>query len=329
LRCLFIFSSQKLAFLKGHNGKNVYTLRTASEANKIFEVVAGKKVAIVGSSFIGMEVAAALVKRAASVQVVGMEKVPFERVLGLQVGTILQKFHEANGVKITMGVNVQEFVINEEGIVSAIQLKDGLQIAADIFILGAGAVPATSFLKPHPQINQDPRDKSIICNEFLEAGPSGLYVAGDSSRWPLSLLDGKLVRIEHWGMSQIGGSVAASNMVNEKSKSISKHCPVFWTAQHGKNFRYAGHALEYDEVIFDDGAANNYLSVDAANPKFAAYYSQKGKIVAILAVQRDPMVAQFAEIISAGKTISAADIKDGIVRDGNSIKVLSELLTKL
>jgi NAD(P)H-nitrite reductase large subunit len=55
----------------------------------------------VGSSFIGMELAAALKKnmKIEDVVVVGMENVPFERVLGTQVGGVLQKMHEENGVK--------------------------------------------------------------------------------------------------------------------------------------------------------------------------------------------------------------------------------------
>jgi len=225
-----------------------------------------------------------------------------------------------------MGVNVQEFVMNADGIVSAILLKDGTQIPADIFIIGAGAIPATSFIKPHPKLSRDERDKSIICNEYLEGGPEGFYVSGDAARFPLGLLDGRLVRIEHWGMAQTSGSVAASNMLKDKSKKISEHCPVFWTAQHGKGFRYAGHALEYDEIIFDDGNSNKFESADFTNPKFVAYYSHKGKIVALLTAQRDPLVAQYSEIITAGKTVSTSAIKEGIARDGTSTKALSEIL---
>jgi len=153
---------------------------------------------------------------------------------------------------------------------------------------------------------------------------AGIYVSGDSARWPLNLLGGRLVRIEHWGMAQITGSVAASNMLHGRSKSISNHVPVFWTTQYTKGFRYAGHALEFDELIFDDGKE----TVDPKNPKFAAYYVLKGKVIALLTVQRDPMVAQYAEILASGASVDAEEIKQGIAKAGNSTQVLGEIFAR-
>jgi hypothetical protein len=63
----------------------------------------------VGSSFIGMEMAAVLVKQA-HVTVIGMEKVPFERVLGKQVGTAMQELHEKSGVVFKMEASVDKLV---------------------------------------------------------------------------------------------------------------------------------------------------------------------------------------------------------------------------
>jgi len=74
--------------------KNVFVLRNVDQGPVILEACAQKRVAIVGSSFIGVETAAAIISTAASVTVIGMEAVPFERVLGTQVGSILLKYHE-------------------------------------------------------------------------------------------------------------------------------------------------------------------------------------------------------------------------------------------
>jgi len=70
------------------------------------------RIIVVGSSFIGMEAASTLVKVASSLVVIGMEKVPFERVLGAQIGTAMQKLHEEKGVKFRMGAVVDEFIVN-------------------------------------------------------------------------------------------------------------------------------------------------------------------------------------------------------------------------
>jgi len=47
-----------------------------------------------------MEVAATLASKAKSVSVIGMEKVPFERVLGTEVGSALQKVWSTRQIHI-------------------------------------------------------------------------------------------------------------------------------------------------------------------------------------------------------------------------------------
>ncbi len=83
---------------------NIYQVRVPDEANAIINNVDGKKVVIVGTSFIGMEAASCIAKKAASVIAIGMEKVPFERVLGLQIGSALQKvqYGVLKGVNTTL-----------------------------------------------------------------------------------------------------------------------------------------------------------------------------------------------------------------------------------
>ena len=52
----------------------------------------GKKVVVIGSSFISMELVVAISSRKlASIDVIGMEQVPFETVLGKEVGAGIQK----------------------------------------------------------------------------------------------------------------------------------------------------------------------------------------------------------------------------------------------
>ena len=66
---------------------NIFVLRSPSDGNRIAEEAGGKKVVIIGSSFIGMEVAAFLATKsgASSVTVVGNNKVPFANILGDKV----------------------------------------------------------------------------------------------------------------------------------------------------------------------------------------------------------------------------------------------------
>ena len=94
-----------------------------------------------------MEVAAAITGKAAKVTVVGSGKVPFERVLGQQIGARIKRIFEAKGVEFVMGVDVKEFQSSEDtGSLGSVILKNGCALEAQIAILGIGVEPETGFL---------------------------------------------------------------------------------------------------------------------------------------------------------------------------------------
>jgi len=272
---------------------NIFVLREPSDAKIINDNFEGKRVVIIGSSFIGMEVASCLAKKAKSIIVVGMETVPFERVLGPQIGAALQKFHEKNGVTFRMKRVVQEFR-GTDGVVRSILLDNGECLDADICVVGAGVIPATKFVKG---VTLE-RDQSIPCDRFLKAA-EGLYAGGDIARYPYHLT-GESVRIEHWGMAENHGRVAALNMIDKPTQV--DNVPYFWTNQYGKNIRYCGHALQMDDTYVEG-------SLDDLN--FLAIFSHKGVVLAAAGVARDQQVAAIADLLHAKKTPSMEDIKKG------------------
>jgi len=265
-----------------------------------------------------MEVACCIVKKSKLVTVVGMESVPFERVLGSAVGSIMQQFHERQGIKFIMNAVAKEFQKGTDNYVHTVVLKDDTKLVADIIIIGAGVVPVTSFVKDSPSIKRE-KDRSVIVDKYLYTGADGLYAAGDIARFPLSLLDNEYVRIEHYGIAQSQGAVAALNMIAPTHNHPFTNVPFFWTSQHGKSFRYVGHALKYDKVILDTlGEA-----IDPSNPKFVAYYCHNDIVVAVCTVQRDPIAAQVAEIMNAKITLRAEDIQGAISSTNTANSVVS------
>eukprot|EP01122_Echinamoeba_exundans_P000124 TRINITY_DN10108_c0_g1_i1.p1 TRINITY_DN10108_c0_g1~~TRINITY_DN10108_c0_g1_i1.p1 ORF type:complete len:593 (+),score=197.79 TRINITY_DN10108_c0_g1_i1:1858-3636(+) len=305
----------------GFKSSNVHVLRDIGEAHTILDATKGKHVLVVGSSFIGMETAASVVTNAASVTVIGMEKVAFERVLGTEVGSAIQKLHESKNIKFIMEAVVTEMktaddkvtsvVVQIGGLAPGTEAKEFKELNCDVVVVGAGVVPATNFIKPGKSIKIDERERSIYTDNKMHAG-NGIYAAGDIARYPLAFLDNELARIEHWGMAQYQGLVAAHNMVG-KTK-VADAVPFFWTAAYGKTVRYAGHALRYDEIIVDK-EANGF---NAETLKFAAYYCHKGKVLAVATLARDPLAAQCAELMQAGKMPTAADLQKAIAANGST-----------
>lgn len=278
----------------GMDLQNIFQLRVPEDSRSIINNIEGKKVVIVGTSFIGMEAAACVVQKAASVVAIGMEKVPFERVLGAEIGTVFQKLHEEKGVQFRLQRVVKEFRGSEK--VNEVVLDDGEVLEADICIIGAGIIPATDFIKSEDI--EIFRDRSVVVDKFLKA-TEGVYAVGDIARYPFHLT-GETIRVEHYGMAHYHGRIAAYNMLNRRVPVES--VPFFWTSQYGKNLRYAGHALSYDKV-FVDGNLDSW--------KFVAYYIKGDKVVAVATVGRDPVASKIAELMAQRKMPSAQEVESG------------------
>jgi hypothetical protein len=75
----------------------------------------GKRLVVIGSSFISMEIVVAVAKRKlASIDVIGMEKYPFEAVLGEEVGKGLKAvgfFFLSRGRKVHCMLIISSFCI--------------------------------------------------------------------------------------------------------------------------------------------------------------------------------------------------------------------------
>jgi NADPH-dependent 2,4-dienoyl-CoA reductase/sulfur reductase-like enzyme/nitrite reductase/ring-hydroxylating ferredoxin subunit len=291
-------TNARLLPIPGKDLKHIYPVRVTTEANEIVKHCEGKKVVIVGSSFIGMEAASCISKKAASVVVIGMEAVPFERVLGAQVGAVLQKLHETNNISFRLNQKPVKEFHGKDGNVSAVVLDSGEVLPAELVILGAGVIPATDFIKDIPKF----RDGSIVVDEFFRVPDKpGVYVAGDIARFPY-WLTGESVRVEHYGMAMYQGETVAKHFNGKPQPARS--VPFFWTVLYGKSLRYAGHATSYDDII---------LHGDVPGMAFVAYYCRAGQVISVSTMGKDPYAAAAAELLGAKKMPDAATLKKGPV----------------
>lgn len=283
---------------------NIFTLRNAHDTKKITAAIGekGKKIVIVGSSFIGMEVAVATAADN-DVTVVGMEKVALERILGEQVGAGIQKIVEGKGVKFYMGASVDkaEPSNSDPSNVGAVHLKDGTKLDADLVILGVGVSPATEFLKNNKILRLE-QDGSIKTDEtFSVVGLKDVYAIGDISTFPYHGPggEGKDTRIEHWNVAQNAGRGVADHIVNP-SYTGDQFIPVFWSAL-GSQMRYCGNTvMGWDDVIIDG---------NPAEAKFVAYYTKGDTVVAMASMGRDPLMVQSATLMRTKKMPNKAQIQ--------------------
>ncbi|QKZ11953.1 FAD-dependent oxidoreductase [Spirosoma sp. KUDC1026] len=262
----------------------VYPLRSLQDSRKLRELgKEGKRVVIIGSSFIGLEGAMSLKKLGSDVTVVGQEKVPFEKILGDKVGKVVQGWHEKENIQFHLGRNVARLEGNES--VEAVVLDNGERIPADFVLLGLGVKPNTSFLH-NIEIE---KDGGVKTDEYLKLADD-LYAAGDIVHYPTT--DGA-ERIEHWKVAGQQGHVAGLNMAGDTPKEKYNMVPFFWTNQQGKRLNYIGHTTQIDEVIYDGDPEKD--------DSFLAFYVQGGKVKAVAGLKRDTDIIAIKELMQAGK----------------------------
>ncbi|QRW08078.1 apoptosis-inducing factor 1 [Ceratobasidium sp. AG-Ba] len=282
---------------------NVFMLRTVQNAKDIDSVLQeGKRIAFIGSSFISMELVAVASKRKlASLHVIGMEEVPFERILGKEVGAGLMKFHANNGVQFHMKSKTDK--LSGSGTVSSVSITDSsgksTSIDVDAVIMGTGVVPATDFLKSSG-FNLE-KDGGVAVNELLQVKgleSAGVYAIGDIAHYP-QVPTGNLQRIEHWNVANNHGRSVGKTIAG--SPQPFNKVPVFWSAQ-GQQLRYCGTGKDYDETI---------IKGNPDEMKFVAYYVKGDKVIAVASMQSDPVVSKCAELMRLNKMPSPNEIREG------------------
>lgn len=252
--------------IPGAEQQHVRTLRSLADCRSIIERTKDARRAIViGASFIGLEVAAALRARGIEVHVVAPEKHLMERVFGPQMGDFVRKLHEEHGV-----------IFHLENTVTAIEgrramLRSGMSLEADLVVVGVGVKPRLG-LAEHSGLTID---NGVIVNGRLETSAPGVFAAGDIARWPDPHTSSR-IRVEHWVVAERQGQVAACNMLglNEPFDAV----PFFWSQHYDVPINYVGHAQQWDKLEIDgDIAAKDCL----------LRYQKAGRVLAVASIFRD------------------------------------------
>ena len=279
-------SVPKVPAIPGCELGGVYVLRNLDDATALIDAfgddAALTQVAILGSSFIGLETAAALRKRGTQVTVISPDKVQFAKQFGERAGAMFRTLHERHGVVFHLDATVASLEGDEDN-VRQVMLASGEHVAADVVLLGTGVAPATGCVEGLPLY----KDGGVIVNAGMQAAP-GLYAAGDIAVFPLHE-NQELLRIEHWRVAQQHARIAAQNMCGARNRYVG--VPYFWTYHFGKRFEYLGHASEWDEVVIDG---------ELDRQQFVALYLQDGKVAAVLACEREALTARLIDAMGRG-----------------------------
>jgi apoptosis-inducing factor 3 len=252
--------------IPGANQPHVQVLRSLADSRTIIaQAKEARRAVVLGASFIGLEVAAALRAREIEVHVVAPDRRPLERVLGREYGDAIRGIHEEHGVVFHLEETATE--IDR----ATVKLKGGATLSADLVVVGIG-------VRPRIQLAERAGlkiDRGVVVNEYLETNAPGIFAAGDIARWPDGHT-GDNLRIEHWVVAERQGQTVARNILGQRQRFSD--IPFFWSQHYDVPINYIGHAEKWDTLeIEGDIQARDCL----------VRYRRSGKVLAIASIFRD------------------------------------------
>lgn len=224
------------------------TLRTLDDSERLRETFQeGRRLAIIGGGWIGLEVAATAHQAGMETVVLEAGGRPLGHILGPVVADHIAAVHTRNGVEIRTGVQVEAVV---DG---GVQTADGL-VPADAVLLAVGAAP-TSGLAESAGLEVD---NGVLVDERLQTSDPHVFAAGDVANAHNTAL-GELLRVEHWDNAIRQGKLAGRTMLGVDG--TYDWLPYFFTDQFDFSMEYVGRNAPDDEVVLrGDVEAGEYIA---------------------------------------------------------------------
>ena len=269
----------------------IHYLKTIADVDGLQAVFqAGKRVAVVGGGYIGLEVAAVGAKRGLDVTVFEAMDRLMARVVSPQLSAFYADEHTKAGVKLMLNTGVEAF--GGDGKVEWVR-AGGLTYDADIVLVGIGVIPCEELAREAGLGCQD----GIVVDQNARTGDPHVWAAGDCTRHVGR--EGHEIRLE-CVQNAIDQAKHAALAMTGKAKTYSE-VPWFWSDQYDLKLQIAGLARPTDKLV---------LRGDPANRKFAVFHLRDGKVAAVEAVNAAPEYMIGKKLVAEGKSVEAAKLAD-------------------
>lgn len=259
--------------------ENVFHVRTRFDARALRDALQpGRRVAVIGGGFLGLEIAAVARTRGATVDVVEGAARILSRSAAGPVSAAFDRLHRRHGVVIHAAGAVQR-VETAGGRVVALDLGDGGRIAADAVVVAIGVSPNTGLAVA---AGLDVADGIRVDSHMRTADP-GILAIGDCAGFPYVRDNGAHVRVESVQNALDQARCAAKTILGQAEPY--DRTPVFWTEQFGLRLQVAGIPQGADDVV---------IRGDVPGDRFSVYRFKAGRLMAVESVNMpaDHMLAR-------------------------------------
>ncbi|MEV6767689.1 FAD-dependent oxidoreductase [Nocardia sp. NPDC051030] len=270
--------------------RGVHVLRTHADATGLRDELANaRKAVVVGAGFIGCELTASFRAKGVDVVLVEPQATPLAAALGPQVGALVARMHDEEGVDVRCGIGV-EALLTEGDSVRGVQLSDGGIVDADLVVIGVGSVPVTEWLADSGIPLAAPMDGGgVLTDEVGRTTVPGVWAVGDVAAWKHDTGHNK--RVEHWtNAGEQAQLLTAALLGAEPHAALAVRVPYVWSDQYDVKIQVLGtpHLADEVQIIEDKGR------------KFFAHYLRAGTLVAVVGAGMTGKVMKMRAQLAAG-----------------------------
>ena len=277
--------------LPGFDGNRVHHLRTAADARRLRDELAGaERLAILGAGFIGCEVAASAVALGKQVTILEPERTPLVRALGARIGATLAAVHRGRGVDVRTGEYATALARTGAGLVLTTNLGD--RVECDLVLVGVGAQPNVELAQAAGIDTGD----GILVDEYGRTSAPDVWALGDVAA---QLHHGVRVRVEHHDNAQRQGTTVAHNLLGDTKPHTDAHW--FWSDQYEHKLQSVGRPRDPDDLV---------VRGDLESGRFSAFSLTGGRIDAVIALDRPGDVLAVRRMLHAPHEVSADELRD-------------------
>ena len=192
--------------------EGIHYLRTFGNTDAIREDAAGKRVVLIGGSYIAAEVAASLTELGSSCTLVMLEPRRPEPDVRRRGGALLPR-HPRRSRHQILGDDELDRFEGTDGRVTKVITKAGRELDADAVVVGVGVVPDVMLARGAGlELGES---GGIKVDSRCRRRPPGVFAAGDMAEYESVVHGGRRIRDRAWDVAFNQGRAAALNMLGE------------------------------------------------------------------------------------------------------------------